>query len=261
MNIQHIVNKIKRFSNFSNVDYAIVVGSGLMDSIPELQNKKIISYKSLKMPTSKVKGHSGNFIFGTLFNKNVVLVSRLHYYESGSMQNVLLPFKILSQLATKNIILLTSCGAINESFNVGDVVLINDHINFTGCNPLIGISPLKFISMDNSYDKQFLQKLEDIAKKHNMSVKKGVHAQMLGPSYETMAEVNMLKKIGADTVSMSTVLDCIICNYYKIKVIGIASVVNVFNSNANNLTHEEVLKNAKISCDKIKVLLKDLMQE
>lgn len=261
INVDKIVRILKNKYNINDVDYAIVVGSGLMEAIPSLEDVKIVEYKNLKMPKSKVKGHSGKFVFGKINNKNVVLVSSLHYYESGNMKNVILPFKILSLLKTKNIILLTSCGGINKTFNVGDIMLIKDHINFTGQNPLVAVEPLEFISMTNAYDEELFNKMKKIAEKNDISVRQGIHTQLLGPSYETMAEVDMLRNFGADTVSMSTVFDCIISNYFKFKVCAIASVVNVFDGAKENLTHEEVLTNAKKACNKIKTILYNLIKE
>ena len=256
-----IVKILKNKYNIGEIDYAIVVGSGLMDSIPNLEDVTIVEYKNLKMPKSKVKGHSGKFIFGKINNKNVVLVSRLHYYESGKMENVILPFKILSLLGTKNIILLTSCGGINKTFSVGDIMLIRDHINFTGQNPLVNIEPLEFTSMTNAYDKELFDKMKKIAEQNDINIRQGIHTQLLGPSYETMAEVEMLRNMGADTVSMSTVFDCIISNYFKFKACAIASVVNVFDKSDDNLSHEEVLLNAKKACNKIKIILSNFIKE
>ena len=256
-----IVKILKNKYNIENVDYAIVVGSGLMSAIPNMENVTIVDYKNLKMPLSKVKGHSGKFIFGTINNKKVVLVSRLHFYESGNMQNVILPFKILSLLKAKTIILLTSCGGINKTFKVGDIMLICDHINFTGQNPLISVEPLEFISMTNAYNKELFEKMKKIAEQNDINIRQGTHAQLLGPSYETMAEVEMLRNMGADTVSMSTVFDCIISNYFKFNVCGIASVVNVFDDKNDNLSNVEVLANAKKACDKIKIILLNLIKE
>ena len=141
-------------------------------------------------------------------------------------------------------------------------MLICDHINYTGQNPLIAIQPLEFTPMINAYDKEMFEQMKQIADEKDINVRIGTHIQFLGPSYETMAEVEFARKVGADTVSMSTVFDCIICNYLKIRVAGIASVVNVFDTKEEQeLNHEEVLINAKKSCVKIKTILSSLILE
>lgn len=256
-----IVSILKRKYDIENVDIAIVVGSGLMDATVDLEDTQIVPYESLRMPKSKVKGHSGKFIFGKYNNKNVVLVSRIHFYESGDMKKVRLPFEVIKKLGVKTVVLLTSCGGINKTFRVGDIMLIKDHINFTGYNPLIGINPLEFTPMANAYDDELFNKIAKIADSHDINLRQGVHVQFSGPSYETMAEIDVARNFGADTVSMSTVYDCIICNYLKMQVCAIASVVNVFNNKGDELNHEEVLENAKKACEKIKTLLSDLFKE
>lgn len=260
--ISHIVRLLNKKYNITKVDIAIVSGSGLNESIPELSDVQIIAYEQLGMPKSKVKGHSGKFVFGRYEGKTVVIVSRYHYYENGKMENVRLPYFIISKLGVKKVILLTSCGGLNKTFRVGDIMLICDHINYTGQNPLIAIQPLEFTPMINAYDKEMFEQMKQIADEKDINVRIGTHIQFLGPSYETMAEVEFARKVGADTVSMSTVFDCIICNYLKIRVAGIASVVNVFDTKEEQeLNHEEVLINAKKSCVKIKTILSSLILE
>ena len=262
INANRVVNIINKKYKIQNVDYAIVAGSGLIDAVPELEDITIIPYDSLKMPKSKVKGHSGKFVFGRYKDKKVVIVSRMHYYESGEMKKVRLPFEIVSKLGAKKVVLLTSCGGINKTFRVGDIMLIKDHINFTGLNPLVAIDPLEFTPMANAYDKEIFNTMLKIADENDINVRQGTHIQFVGPSYETLAEIDVARNLGADTVSMSTVFDCIVCNYLKMKVCGIASVVNTFDGKAEEeLNHEEVLENAKKACSKIKAILSNLIEE
>ena len=263
INANKVAKIINKKYKINQVDYAIVVGSGLMDSVPELTDKTIVPYDKIGMPKSKVKGHSGKFIFGKYNGKMVVLVSRLHYYESGDMQKVRLPFEIIAELGVKTVALLTSCGGINKTFKVGDIMLIKDHINFSGANPLVGIEKLEFTPMANAYNPELFNKMVEISKEKDVDVRQGIHIQFSGPSYETLAEVDVARNMGADSVSMSTVYDCIICNYLKMKVCGIASIVNVFNapSTEEELNHEEVLENAKKACSKIKTILSELFKE
>ena len=258
---KRIAQILKKRYKITNIDYAIVAGSGLMDAVVDLENITIVPYKCLGMPKSRVSGHSGKFIFGSYCGKKIAVVSRIHYYEYGDMQKVRLPYEVLANLGTKKVLLLTASGGINKTFRVGDIMLISDHINYTGQNPLIGVEDLKFISMTNAYDKDMFNSMAKIADEHDINVRQGVHIQFLGPSYETMAEIAFAKSIGADSVSMSTVFDCIICNYFGMKVAGIASIVNTFSDTDENLDHSKVLADAKKTCQRIKVILSELLKE
>lgn len=255
-----IAKKLKSKYKIQNVDVVIVCGSGLSGSVPDLSNKVTVPYKKLGMPTSKVKGHSGEFTFGTYEGKNVAIASRMHYYESGNIKNVRLPLQILSCLGAKTAILLTSCGGLNTNFAVGDIMLINDQINMSGVNPLVGIKNIEFTDMGNCYNSKLASLVKKIAKKQKVQLRDGVFCQMSGPSYETSAEVNMLRKIGADAVSMSTAHDCIIANYLKMNVVGFSAIVNVFHEEGKELTHEEVLANASKICTNLKTIISELIK-
>ena len=257
--VEKAVKILKNKYNISKINFAIVVGSGLIDGCPDLENKIEISYQNLGLPKSKVKGHSGKLVVGKIGDKIVALVSRMHYYESGDITKVRIPIEIMAGLDCENVILLTSCGGINEQFNVGDIMLINDQINMSGINPLIGMDEIKFIDMVNCYDSEYRDLIKKISKKLKLQIKEGVFSQTSGPSYETMAEINMLKMIGADSVSMSTSHDCIIAKYYGMRVLGFSVIVNVFNLQSK-LSHEEVLCNASKANQTLKTLLTNFLE-
>lgn len=259
MQVENIIETIKTIYGIKEAEIAIVAGSGLSNALPKLEDIIEVPYMDIGMPKSKVQGHSGKFIFGNYNGKKVVYMSRLHFYESGDIKNVRLPFEIIAKLGVKKIILLTSSGGINSNLNVGDIVLIQDQINMTGTNPLVGIEKMEFTDMSNCYDLTWRENTEKVASQLNVPLKKGIFVQMSGPSYETKAEINMLKNIGCDVVSMSTAFDCIICNYLGIKVIGFAIVVNTFSGKDEKLTHEEVLENAKKASDNLKLILQKIM--
>ena len=261
INIDKIVKKINKKFGVSKIDTAIIVGSGLIESVPKLNNQIIIPYDKIGLPKSKVSGHSGKLIVGEYNGKIIASVSRIHFYESGNMELVRAPFEIIKKLNTKLVVLLTSSGGLNKQYKVGDIMVIKDHINFTGFNPLIGIEKLEFTPMQNCYDNDITNKIIQIAKENNVPIQLGTHIQFSGPSYETKAEVNVARFIGGDTVSMSTAFDCIICNYLKMKVCGISSVVNTFEKNTEELSHKEVLENAQKAIEKIKILLSNLIGE
>lgn len=258
--VKKAVKILNKKYNIKSVDCAIVVGSGLIESAPKLQNQVKVGYDELGLPKSKVKGHSGSFVFGEYCGKKIALVSRMHYYESGDIKKVRLPLEIMSELNCKMAVLLTSCGGLNQSYRVGDVMLIEDQINMSGVNPLVGMEEIKFVGMANCYSKNLKEQVKTISKSNKLQLKYGIFCQMSGPSYETMAEVNMLRLLGADAVSMSTAHDCIIANYLNMQVVGFSVIVNVFNDNEEELTHEEVLENAKNACQKVNKILSELLK-
>ena len=258
--VDKAVKILNKKHNISNVDIAIVVGSGLMAAMPEVKNTYTVKYDTLGLPKSKVKGHSGAFVFGDYNGKKVVFVSRMHFYESGSIEKVRLPLEICSKLGVKIVVLLTSSGSINKSYKVGDVMLIKDHINMSGVNPLVGIDNLSFTSMTDCYSQELRNKVLDVVNKEDIQIKQGVFVQMSGPSYETLAEINMLRLMGCDAVSMSTAHDCIIANYLNMKVLGFSVIVNECVEDAVELTHEEVLTNAAKACQKVKKILTEVLK-
>ena len=245
----------------TKVDYAVVMGSGLKDCAPELENKITVDYSALGLPKSKVQGHSGSFTFGNYNGKTVAFVSRMHYYESGDITKVRMPLEIMAGLGCENVVLLTSCGGLNKSYSVGDIMMIQDQINFSGINPLIGLDKIEFVNMSDCYSANLKEQVRRICKKKKIEIKEGIFVQMSGPSYETNAEVNILRGFGADAVSMSTAHDCIIANYYKMKVLGFSVIVNVFEGNAGEtLSHKEVLENAAKANAKIKTILCEIIK-
>lgn len=250
-----IVIKLKKKYGINGAEVAIVVGSGQMGAMPGLENVKKIPYEELGMPKSKVKGHSGSFTFGMYNGKIVVLVSRIHYYECGDIKKVRLPYEVISRLGVKRIVLLTSAGGVNRGFKVGDIMLIKDHINLSGVNPMVGIDNMRFVSMQNCYNADLTNQIKNIAYEEDIDLRDGIFCQMSGPSYETNAEIEMLRVMGVDAVSMSTAMDCIISNYLDMSVAGFAIIVNVYGSENNDVNHEGVLANAELACTKLKAIL------
>lgn len=258
-NTDKIVKIINKKYGVNNIDIAIVVGSGQADSVPTLKNPVVIPYDSLGLPRSRVSGHSGKFVVGEYNGKIVATVSRYHYYEAGDIALVRKPFEIIKALGAKLVVLLTSSGGLNKKFKVGDIMLIEDHINYSGINPLIGIDKLEFIPMTNAYDKDYRQKIKQIAKEKDVDLQSGTFIQFSGPTYESMAEVEMARQWGADTVSMSTAHDCIICNYLRMKVIGLSLVVNTYHEMEQEPSHEEVLANAQKAMSSLRVILEQIL--
>lgn len=240
-----------------HADIAIILGSGIECPFP-LENKVEVSYSELGYKYKKIEGHQRNFIFGEYKGKKIVLVSRLHYYEFGYCEHIIYMFKALKHVGVKTVILTTSAGGINKELKAGDVMLISDHINFTGINPLMFIKERIFVDMSNAYDKHLQELAKKVAEQKKIKLFSGVHIQFSGPSYETKAEIEMCRKWGADTVSMSTAFDCILANYHEMKVLAFAGVVNTAGS-GDIVCHEEVLENAEKVKTKINKLIMNII--
>lgn len=249
----------KKYNVPSQIDIALIMGSGL-DGGVEILDKIVVDYDKVGMPKSKVDGFKGQFVFGHIGNKNVIKITRYHYYESGDRTLVRLPFDILAEFGVKTLIMATATGGVNPNFVAGDLMLICDHINFAGNNPLIASSKIDFIDMNNVYDKDYRALALQIAQKNSIKLYQGIHAQFSGPSYETPAEVKFLQTVGVDTVSMSTAFDAICAKAKGIKILAFASVVNKAADLENEITHQEVLRISNQNAYKIKKIVDEFLK-
>lgn len=229
--------------------YAIVLGSGLSDLIKDVVVHFEIPFEDLVgMPKTSVKGHNGKLIFGELNGKNVILQQgRIHFYEVFNQRKVTMLIRVYGRLGIKNIILTNAAGGINPEYIPGDIMLIKDHINFFGVNPLIGENldefGERFPSMSNLYDKEIIEKVSRKLAEKNKVYHIGNYIYMTGPSYETPAEIEALKLLGADAVGMSTVPEAIVARHSNMKVFAMSCITNACTKDANP-THEEVIENA-----------------
>lgn len=262
MELNAIINKIREKIDYE-ISVGIIIGSGLQALADVLDEKVEITYDELDMPKSKVKGHKGSFIFGKLSGKNVMFITRYHFYENGDFEQVKLPYKIARELGVKTIVMTTSTGCLNPNFDVGDIMLIKDHINLTGVNPMINDPEeevVRFLDFQNIYDKEYLNIVRDIVEKQNVSIREGVHLQVSGPNYETQAEIVFFGKIGGDTVSMSTAHDTIIAVYYDMKVLAFACIVDkIIGENCEELTHDDVLARGNEAAKNIAGIVKEFI--
>ena len=212
---------------------AIVLGSGLGFLADSLENKKEIPYCDIPhFPISKAPMHKGTLEAGILFKTPVILIcGRFHYYEGYSMQEVTFYVRVLKWLGVENIILTNAVGAINESFKVGDMMIIKDHIKFFDETPLRGdnldLFGPRFNDMSDAYTKELRDLAREVAKKEGIDIKEGVYAFMPGPCYETPAEIRMLKILGADVVGMSTVPEVICASHSGMKVLAVSCCTNM----------------------------------
>ncbi len=229
----------------------IILGSGLGDFAEEIDKSIVIPYDDIPhFKKVKVKGHAGNLVTGMVSGKAVaVLQGRYHFYEGHDIRDVVFPVRVLCSLGIKDLIITNAAGGINGAFVPGDLMVITDHINMMGVNPLKGdnderLGP-RFPDMSSIYDKSQSEKVISTARSLSISVKSGVYAGLMGPSYETPSEIKMLRTVGADSVGMSTVPEAIAAKHMGMRVIGISCITNfAAGITEHPLDHKEVTETA-----------------
>ena len=212
---------------------AIILGTGLGRLAENIKGKEIIPYSKIpNFPISTVQSHSGNLVLGKLGNKEVVAMQgRFHYYEGYNLKEVTFPVRVMKKLGADIIIISNAAGGMNRFFKRGDLMLITDHINLFGDNPLIGpndeeLGP-RFPDMSEAYSQQLIKLAKKIALKEKIRLREGVYAGLTGPTLETPAEYRFLISIGADAVGMSTVPEVIVANHMGMKVLGISCITDL----------------------------------
>lgn len=210
----------------------IVLGSGLGIYVDQIQNKQIIPYHEIPhFKRTSVEGHEGRLILGDVHGVPVAaLQGRIHSYEGHPMEEIVLPVRVLAALGIDMLFLSNASGGVNLDFHPGDLVLITDHINLSGRNALLGpnIAELgpRFPDMSEAYNKELNSVIKEVAARHGVMMKSGVYCSVLGPTYETPAEIRMIRIIGGDMVGMSTVPEVIAANHMGLKVAGVACITN-----------------------------------
>lgn len=232
-------------------EIGLVLGSGLADSIT-LENPVSVNYNDIpNFPVSTVEGHVSEWVAGTLGGKKVFMMrGRFHYYEGYSLEDVVLPIRVMKLLGVKTIILTNAAGGVNTDFKPGDLMLINDHINYSGINPLIGKNynefGTRFPDVSNAYTKELRPIAHSCADELGITLRDGNYIWFSGPSYETPAEIRMARMLGADAVGMSTVPEVIAAAHCGIKVIGISCISNMAAGILDKpLSHEEVSETSR----------------
>ena len=246
---------------------AVILGSGLSNITDCIKDRKEISYKDIPyFKDSNVVGHEYKLIFGKLGNTSVVMMAgRFHYYEGYSMKDLTFPIYVLKAIGVESLILTNACGGINENFKPGDLMLIKDHINITGLNPLIGENDERFgprfPDMSEPYSISRINYAKNIAFNLNIDLKEGTYFYYTGPSYETKAEIVAFKTLGADVCGMSTVPEVIVANYLGMEVLGISCITNMATGiSKTKHTHEEVLEVAAKSSRNLVRLVEELIK-
>lgn len=251
----------------SKIDFepkvAIVLGSGLGKFAEEIRVVDSISYEEIEgFPVSTVPGHKGQYVFGYIDDVPVVCMQgRIHYYEGYSVTDVVLPIRLMALMGAKFLFLTNASGGINTSFSAGDFMMITDQISVFAPNPLIGPNideiGTRFPDMSSIYDESLQKLIEQTADELNISLKKGVYAQLTGPSFESPAEIKMLAKLGVDAVGMSTVVEAIAANHMGMKICAISCVCNLAAGICEHpLTHDEVQDAANKAAPLFKALVK-----
>ncbi len=241
---------------------AIILGSGLGDLAEEFENKiKIKTSDIPNYPLSTVEGHAGNLVFGKINNADILgFQGRIHFYESGKIENVVYPVIVAYELGVKILIVTNASGGLNKNFKPGDLMIIADHINFMFLNPLQIFSPNVKRFNKPAYDEELRKLAFEAGIELKLPIREGIYCGVRGPNYETPAEVQMLKKIGADAVGMSTVPEVIVANYLGMKVLGISCITNyAAGISSTKLSHEEVTETAQKVKNEFSLLIKEII--
>ena len=265
-----ITESVEFINQKSNIKpkIAIILGTGLGRLAEDIKEKEIIPYSDIpNFPTSTVQGHSGNLVLGKLENKEVVAMQgRFHYYEGYNLKEVTFPVRVMKKLGADVIIISNAAGGMNRFFKRGDLMLITDHINLFGDNPLIGPNDeelgLRFPDMSEAYDRKLVELTLKVALKEKIKLHQGIYVGLTGPTLETPAEYRFLIKIGADAVGMSTVPEVIVANHMGMKVLGISCITDLaINGVIVKTGLEEILKAASKAEPIMTKLVKKVIQK
>ncbi|PJF40110.1 MAG: purine-nucleoside phosphorylase [Chloroflexi bacterium] len=250
----------------------LVLGSGLGTLADTLDDRVIIPYENIPgWPQSTVEGHSGRLVIGRLEGHVVVAQQgRAHLYEGYTPQEITFPIRIMHFLGVKTLILTNAAGGLNTNFRVGDLMLLNDHINLvgmTGTNPLIGPNEAsigeRFIGMAQSYDRELRQLARQVAAEHDITLHEGVYVCLSGPNFETPAEIRMLRIIGGDAVGMSTAHEVLVARHAGMRVMACSGITNEAISEIDtdlDASHEEVLDAGTMIVPKLTAILKGVLR-
>jgi len=248
-------------------NYLVILGTGLGDLANEIEVTDTISYDDIPhFPVSTVESHAGKLLFGTLSGKQVVAMQgRFHYYEGYSMQQIAFPIRVLKALSTDKLIVSNACGGMNPNYERGEIMLINDHINMLGDNPLIGpnddeLGP-RFPDMSDPYTQELRDLAEDVALEKGIKMHEGVYLALSGPTMETKAEYRFLRQIGGDVVGMSTVPEVITAVHMDMDVLGISVITDeCFPDALEPVNIEEVVEAAGIAEPQMTAVIKGVLE-
>ncbi len=264
--INETLEVIRKYTK-ENYEVGIILGTGLGGLVKEIKIDHDIDYADLPhFPLSTVESHRGKLIFGTIADKKIVAMQgRFHYYEGYSMQQITYPVRVMKYLGVHTLLVSNACGGMNPVYRRGDVMLMVDHINLLGDNPLIGknideLGP-RFPDMSEPYSKELLKIAEDVALENKIKVQKGVYVAVPGPNLETKAEYRFLRAIGADVVGMSTIPENIVANHMGMKVLGISIITDeCFPDSLKPADVNEIIKTAMEAEPKMTLIMKEVIK-
>lgn len=269
----NILQRVKNTAEFiqskikDEPEYGIILGTGLGGLVNEIEVSASISYDDIPdFPISTVESHSGKLIFGKLSGKNIVAMQgRFHFYEGYSMEDIVLPVRVMKMLGIKKLFVSNACGGINPAFNKGDLCIINDHINLFPGNPLIGknipeFGP-RFPDMSAPYDKKMIALANVICAEENIKARNGVYAGVTGPMLETPAEYKFLRVIGADIVGMSTIPEIIAARHLSLPCFACSIVTDICHGEIVPVALDEIIAIANKAEPKLTTLFKRLIAQ
>lgn len=246
----------------------LILGSGLGGLAGEIEEAVVIPYSDIPhFARSTVESHAGQLVIGRLESKTVVAMQgRFHYYEGHSPAAVTFPVRVMKAIGVEDMIITNACGAINESFNPGDLMVISDHINMMGSNPLIGPNDerlgIRFPDLSAAYHPELRELARQVAAKQQIDIQEGVYVSWSGPAFETPAEIRMMRIVGGDAVGMSTVPEVIVANHAGLRVLAICCICNMAAGILPQpITAEEVFEAAGSARNKFAALLQGILQE
>lgn len=259
--LQNCLKSVREKTDFVP-EVALILGSGLGEYAEEIEVVTTIDYNDIEgFPISTVAGHKGRFIFGYVNKVPVVIMQgRVHYYEGYPMTDVVLPTRLMGLLGAKTLLLTNACGGVNKEYHAGDFMLIRDHIATSVPSPLLGenideLGP-RFPDMSDVYRRELRGIIKEVAKEEGIELQEGVYLQLSGPAYESPAEVQMCRILGADAVGMSTACEALAANHMGMKVCGISCITNMAcGITEQPLSHAEVQETA----DRVAPIFKKLI--
>jgi purine-nucleoside phosphorylase len=249
-------------------DYLIILGTGLGRLAEQIDVQESLSYENIPhFPVSTVESHSGRLLFGFLGGKNVVAMQgRFHYYEGYGMQQIVFPVRVARALGAHTLLVSNACGGMNPNYRRGDIMLINDHINLIGDNPLIGPNDdelgVRFPDMSEPYSRDLIKKAEEVALGHGIRMHEGVYVAVAGPNLETRAEYRFLRALGADVVGMSTIPEVIAAVHMNMKVMGISVITDeCFPDSLKPVVMSEILQAADMAEPKMTKVMIGVLEQ
>ena len=249
------------------IEWAVILGTGLGDLVTEIDVRHRIPYSQIPhFPVSTVEGHSGEMIFGYLGGKYIMALNgRFHYYEGYPMDKVTYPVRVMKLMGIRRLVVSNAAGGINPAHRIGDIMIINDHINMIPEHPLRGknideLGP-RFVDMKDAYNPAMIRRAKEIAAENGIEVCEGVYLALQGPTFETQAEYLMVSRLGGDAVGMSTVPEVIVARHMGIEVFGVSIITDLgLPGKMANVSHEEVQAIGRTATPKVMKIVKELIR-